>query len=477
MSKPQIIPMHSYDAMPVFANMVLTIMLKYDHVLDPIMLKNAMVELVDRDGWRKLGARLKYEKGNFIYHVPAAFSEACPAITFSHVHYDTPMAEHPAARNIPTSRPAHDRPTVVMDLEPLAPLVRRADAPATRREFIDRGLPQLELHVVTFRDGTTVGVSCLHSLLDGTALGISGLLGAWMLVLQGRGAEVPETCGFDRDPLRNLAALHKPSDPPYRHARHVSSLLGSMVWALRRAWDVWCEPAEETRMVRVPGRFVERLRQTALERLAGGGDKPAWVSEGDVLVAWWSRYATLHMPPSRPVMLTIAYNMRKALAGVLLPPADERKVFLSNCATGLMVHTTAGALAGDPAPTAAEVRRSLQDTGTAEQLAAMHAACLPDPRSQLTSRLVGSPWGDMLIYSNWTQAEFFHIDVAPAVVGGAEGKVVPSFISYRTDSRAWAMRNAHIIEGKDAQGDYWLAGTLRKGLWDRVEAALESERL
>lgn len=61
MSKPQIIPMHSYDAMPVFANMVLTIMLKYDHVLDPIMLKNAMVELVDRDGWRKLGARLKYE--------------------------------------------------------------------------------------------------------------------------------------------------------------------------------------------------------------------------------------------------------------------------------------------------------------------------------------------------------------------------------------------------------------------------------
>lgn len=47
--------------MPVFANMVLTIMLKYDHVLDPIMLKNAMVELVDRDGWRKLGARLKYE--------------------------------------------------------------------------------------------------------------------------------------------------------------------------------------------------------------------------------------------------------------------------------------------------------------------------------------------------------------------------------------------------------------------------------
>ncbi|TLD05272.1 uncharacterized protein PgNI_09065 [Pyricularia grisea] len=479
MSTPQIIPMHSYDAMPTFANMVLTIMLKYDHVLDPIMLKDAMVELLNKDGWRKLGARLKYKKGNLIYHIPAEFTEACPAITFSHVHFDTPMAEHPAAKNIPTSRPAHDLPTVVMDVETLTPLVRRPGAPATQREFIDRALPQLELHVVTFRDGTTIGVSCLHSLLDGTALGMQGLLGAWSLVLQGRADQVPETCGFDHDPLRNLAALHKPSAPPFLHARLVTSLLGSMVWALRRAYDVFWQPAEETRMVRVPGRFVERLRQKALEELAVGGAKSAWVSEGDVLVAWWSRYATQHLPPDTPVMLTVAYNMRKALAGVLLPPADERKVFLSNCATGVMAYTTARELAGEPGPTAAEVRRSIKDLGTVEQLAAMHAASVPDPRNQRTTRVVGSPWGELVVFSNWSQAEFFHIDFAPAVVGGGEAKakVVPSFISYRIDSRAWPMRNMYVIEGKDSQGDYWLAGTLRKGLWDRIEAGLKSERL
>ncbi|TLS26740.1 hypothetical protein PpBr36_04172 [Pyricularia pennisetigena] len=529
MSTEQIIPLHVHDAMPMYTNMVLTVMLKYDRVLDPGILRDAMTELIDREGWRKLGSRLKRnEKGELVYHVPTTFDQNHPAITFSHVHHDTAIADHPLARHMPSRKPEphNDQPAVVLDPEHLTPLARRADAPRTKREFITRGLPQLELHVVTFRDGTTVGVSCLHSLLDAMGLGAGGLLGAWSLVLRGRGHEVPPVCGVDRDLLRDLPRLHlgAASPPEYKHARHVMGSWGALTWVLRRGWEVLRHPEEEVRVVRVPGAFVTRLREAVLERLAvatagadsddGGGrsslldavaaeaaaaaaaEKSPWVSEGDVLVAWWSRYATLHLAdqPDRPVMLTNAYSMRKALAGTLLPPPARPggdgapgHVYLGNCVTGLNVHMTVRATAATAA-TAAAVRRSLVELGTVEQLAAMHALCMPDPRRLWKMRMAGRPDSHMCIFTNWSQAQFYQIDLSPAAVAdgqagqekedGQQAPLLPGFVGCWMHSPAWwPLRDQFVIIGKDGQGDYWISGTLRKGLWAKIDEGLRKEEL
>uniref|UniRef100_L7J4Q1 Uncharacterized protein n=1 Tax=Pyricularia oryzae (strain P131) TaxID=1143193 RepID=L7J4Q1_PYRO1 len=384
-------------------------------------------------------------KGNLVYHVPATFDESNPAITFTHIHHDMAMADHPLARQIPspTSGPGKERPAVVLDMAKIAPLTRRSDAPHTMAEFIARDLPQLELHVVTFRDGTTVGISFLHSLLDGMALG--GLLSAWSLILHGRADEVP---------------------------------------------------AEEVRAVRVPGSFVTRMREATLQELAaaaaeGGAaakEKP-WVSEGDVLVAWWSRYATLQYAhrPDKPIIVTNAFSMRKPLAGTLLPalPRDGGRptVYLANCVTGLNVYTTIRSLTAATAQTAAAVRRSIVELGTLEQLAAMHALCLKDPRKLWKMRFAGLPTAHMAIFTNWTQALFHQVDLAPAAVAGEgcpegqEGQVVPSFVGSHMNSRVWPLRDQFVIIGKDSQGDYWLSGTLRKGLWANIEQELDKERL
>ncbi|TLD15133.1 hypothetical protein PspLS_10592 [Pyricularia sp. CBS 133598] len=516
MSAKQIIPLHSYDSMPLFTSIVLTVMLKYDRVLDPQVLRDAMVKLIDREGWRKLGSRLKRDaKGEPVYHVPAAFDQSCPAITFSHVHHDTTMAEHPVAR-LMTSPKEQLLPTVVVDPAMLAPLARRADAPRTMRDFIDRALPQVELHVVTFRDGTAVSVSCLHSLLDAMGLGAGGLLGAWSLVLRGRGDEVPPVCGVDRDLLRDLTKLHLPAGadepgaktppaPEFKNARYMLGPLDTVRFVLRRIWEL-VRYREEARMVRVPGPFVTGLREAVLERLAtagvadsdhGGGwpsgkgaaktEKP-WVSEGDVLVAWWRRYATLHLAgkPDKPVVMTSAFSMRKVLAGTLLPlperDGEPAPVYLANCASGINSYTTVGARMAE---TAAKVRRSIVELGTVEQVAAMHALCVPDPRRMWKMRVSGPLDAHTCIFSNWSQGLFYQIDLSPAVVSGGEqeaggdqkGQVMPSFVVPFIDSQFAPQRDQFFIIGKDGQGDYWISGGLRKGFWTKVEEELGKEKL
>lgn len=59
MACEQIIPVHEFDSMAVYPNIVLSLMLKYDKILDPIILRGSMIELVNREGWCKLGSRLK----------------------------------------------------------------------------------------------------------------------------------------------------------------------------------------------------------------------------------------------------------------------------------------------------------------------------------------------------------------------------------------------------------------------------------
>ncbi|KAI6350745.1 hypothetical protein MCOR25_010435 [Pyricularia grisea] len=529
MAAEKIIPLHEYDSMPFLTGLVLTLLLKYDRVLDPDVLRDAMIKLIDREGWRKLGSRLKRDaKGNLVYHVPAKFDESNPAIAFSHVHYDTTMADHPLARQFPSPKSSHLKglPSVVLAPAPIIPLARRADAPRTMAELIARGLPQLQLHVVTFRDGTTVGISFLHSLLDGMGLGASGLLGAWSLVLHGKEDEVPPVCGDDQDVLAGLRKLHRPTPTgegkpaaapvEWKHARYLMGSLDVLKFILRRTWDILRYREEEMRVVRVPGAFVTRLREAVLERLAttamagdshdGAGDrsslegeatvaaeKKPWVSEGDVLVAWWSRYATLHLAnkPDKPVIVTNAYNMRKMLAGTLLPapPRDGERapVYLANCATGLNVFTTVGGIA-ETAATAAEVRRTLVELGTLDQLAVMQATVLPDPRKLWKMRMAGLPDAHMCIFTNWSQASFYQIDLSPAVVargeqqagdgeGQGQGQALPSFVACKMDSKVWPQRDQFVIIGKDGQGDYWISGTLRKGLWAKIEEELGQEKV
>lgn len=447
-------------------------------------LSSFTVPLFERVGFANLGPQ---EHGRLVYHLPEKFDEETPAITFTHIEYDMDVEDHPIGCKIPT-HPDPDKPSVVADPATFDTLARRADAPKNLDDFIRRDLPQLELYVVSFRKATIVSVSCLHSLLDGMGFGSQGLFKGWMLVLQGRQDEIPPVCGFDTDLLKDLGK--RPTEEHKYHRFRMGGLC--MIWyLLRRAFQFLWHRAEEGRIVCIPAGFVQQLRQSTIEELRSGvasageeakdKEKQCWVSEGDVLVAWWTRYATLHLrnKPNKTICVSNAYNLRRILSGNLLPAGHT---YLSNAVLGLFMLPKVRDIFGRPLSwLAAQMRRSIVETGTRAQIEALVADVMPDWSRPASFRMYGDPGMHMLVFTNWTQAQFYQVDLAPAAVDDS-GKVeqqslMPSFVSYRISSKIWPMRDSFCIIGKDSEGKYWLGGVLQKGLWAKIDSELQRGRI
>ncbi|TLS21197.1 uncharacterized protein PpBr36_10631 [Pyricularia pennisetigena] len=453
MEKNETVPLNTFDSVSMLAEMVLTIMLKYDPVLDPRVLEAGLVELVNKEGWRKLGARLERHKGRLVYQIPASFSSECPAVAFSHVHHDLRMADHPIARHIPTSQAlCGDKPSVVLDPDTLPP-----PGAACRRTQGFWRMDRLRLAAAQTPRGH---FSRRHH----------------------GGGQLPALALRHHRARRRAGRLVPGAARPPRPARRRfhPHPLRTLLWVMRRTWEnlAWHRGCE-SRLVCVPEPFLARLRQDVLARLAanqpadpeGDGPQP-WVSEGDVLVAWWSRYATLHLArwPGRLLSLNIAYNMRRALAGRLLPPRGGGRgpgVQLLGRVDG--VHDVAPGTVDSIAETAALVRRTIVEMGTAEQAGGD------------AGRLHAGPFAAVEAARVRLRRDA-HLHVLQLDAGALlprrsrpRGRRV-AMISVRTP-RPEPVRDSFIVVGKDAQGRYWFSGRLRKGLWANIEKELKREFL
>lgn len=70
----KVVPLNEFDDNDVFRSIVLNLMLRFDDALDPEKLCIALEKLLNRDGWRKLGARLRLNVGIS----PSNKFETCP---------------------------------------------------------------------------------------------------------------------------------------------------------------------------------------------------------------------------------------------------------------------------------------------------------------------------------------------------------------------------------------------------------------
>ena len=154
--------------------------------------------------------------------------------------------------------------------------------------YVDR--PQLCVHVVLFSDRTVVSVYWPHSLFD--AMGMKVMLDAWTLMLQGREDDIIPPYGFDREVLGELG---RHATRPHALADKLMTTPQLVMYGLRNLADMTVR-AKDNRMVYIPATFVEKLRARAAVDLAAEGQEKAWVSEGDVLAAWWLRLAIIHIP-------------------------------------------------------------------------------------------------------------------------------------------------------------------------------------
>lgn len=287
-------------------------------------------------------------------------NEDYQVISYTHEVFTTTSAQHPIACCIPES--ATTRPSIVTDPDKFESLFRPHDGPTKLDDYLNSDRPQMGLHVVSFLDKTLVTVYFPHTLMDGMSM--APFLEAWTLALQGRVSEIqcttaPEGQENSRDPL-----LEHSMEPTAKHvlAGHQISIAGLAGWALRNISSFFT--SLENRMVCVPALTIARLHEEAFIDSAADrtGDEPApFLSDGDMLCAWWTRLllatASVTQNPNKTIVLNNAYSLRKVLFGsdtgtgshkVLNTAPCPNNIFLSNLAAFFNVILIAGDILQQP---------------------------------------------------------------------------------------------------------------------------------
>ncbi|MCJ1270263.1 hypothetical protein MMC22_010159 [Lobaria immixta] len=413
----KILPVHYWDDRTLFHSCIMDLLVRIDDVLDVQKLETALVKLVNRDGWRKFGARLRRNsKGKLEYHVPAQFDDQRSPISYYHEPHQISITEHSLASRLPK---ASSRPQFVGRGSDFIPLMRRPEDPQCLDDYLYTDRPVLGLHIVSFTDATRVTISCSHVLLD--AIGRKAHLDAWSLMLQGREDEILPSHDVETDPMATLGT--HPTEP-YRHADKHLSTWQMMIFGLRYAFDqIFGPPKPESRVICVPAAFAQSLRDGALADIKAannnenGGDAP-FVSEGDVLCAWWTRHiiSYLRRDPSQTVAINIVFGLRWLLAKDILPASSA---YVANAMTFVPAFMSVRDILTKPLSYVAVVlRQALADLGSREQVEARLAL------ERTSQEQTGNPpffWRPVDAHSDLYKLDQEQILRARSLRGGIEG--------------------------------------------------------
>ncbi|GAB1194116.1 hypothetical protein APSETT444_003357 [Aspergillus pseudonomiae] len=492
-STDTIIPFHYWDDDHHTRGLSFDVTFRFDDILDPEKLRRALSRLLELGGWRKLGARIRRNaEAGLEYHVPQCYDEKRPGFAYSTVAFDMKVVDHHQASHLaqPHHLDAAGRPSVLgttyTSMPEFRSFIRTPAFPDRLEGWLCSDSPQLGVRIITFQDATLVTVSFLHSLMD--MMGLDAVLDAWAAVLRGREDEVKPFVGFSDDPL---AGLSESKSEPLQKYVFTDTLLVGWAWfwfAVRYVLTVelFWQRREEERVIFLPAKYLHQMRDKAMGELAarddGDSGKPLFVSEGDILFAWWTRVVLrAERPrPSRTVNMRNTYCCRSILADLGHIPSATCALVTNAVFATLTFLSVRQILESPLSFTASEIRRSLIQQRNVEQLQALDTI----QRNTLDNAHHPALFGNSSMYtvmiSNWVKAKLFEVDFSAAVE--REGLALdkrsnqlgrPSCIQ-GTGTKGYATRNTGVVIGKDAAGNFWLLYSLRKGVWSAVEQQLLS---
>lgn len=352
-------------------------------------------------------------------------------------------------------------------------MLYRPDSPKKLEDWIYNDRPQLDIHILVTQNATLVKLAWLHTFVD--AAGRASLLNAWAAVLRGREDEVPPFLGFFKDPLADLNV----QPPPEWFVRShwiliLMQWLGPLLLVIRWIWEVIPCPKHEHRLVCIPGSILTEMREAAMQELSAGDDGN-FVSESDVLLAWWVQCIVQSMRPSgkTPVTLLNNFNIRPCFPELF--PRDT--AYVGNAwLTSHTILTADEVLERPVSYLASKLRHSLLAQRSKDQIKdymAVQREGMKKIEPTIASMLGLS---NMLIHcSNWHQARFFDVDFSPAIICPAKktrSAARPRLIIPNTFYRWPMLLNTGSVIGKDADRNWWLTWHLKKGVWRKIEKQL-----
>jgi hypothetical protein len=298
-------------------------------------------------------------------------------------------------------------------------------------------------------------------------MALKAILDSWVLILQGREAEVPILHGFDEDPLRELGC--HPTEP-YTLAGSDLSTLGTASYALRNGYNMLLGQ-KQNKTVCIPAAFLEKLGEKSLQELEDSGNQDSFLTDNDIITAWWSRLAFSHMPPDKPVTIMQAMSARPALEEDLLPPD---RLYVSNCLTFTSVLKTKAEVDQSLGLVAGDIRRSINKHGTRQQVEAFLSMVRANawPLGPMPV-FFGKPNMHHIGFSNWTKVKTYMTDFSAAVVTKSDTSLFPSFVSQVQTGIPYP--DGFLITGQDSHASYWLEGYRPGGLWAHVEKFLKAD--
>ncbi|KAF7560198.1 hypothetical protein G7046_g3948 [Stylonectria norvegica] len=471
----EVVPMHLFDDIAGYRNLSLTWSCRFDEALEPNKLRDSLWKLLEMDGWRKLGGRLrKTDAGKLEIHIPRHFTAERPPLRFSHAKEDMCMANHPVACKLPKATgPLESYPSTRY----FKSLTVGPGAPVKFEDYLDRDEPQIALHVVSFEDGTVVSLLFLHTLTD--LMGFSSFIKGWCLSLADKPNEIPPLDGVHEDAM---AGLYN-AEPSKRHLLSGRQLSGWRLtaWTIRFMLESWWSPPVESRTVGFPEELVMALRKKAKIDLAEGvgkvGGNVPFVSDGDILAALATRMACEELgdPNSKRSVTTIlTADARSRVSSSF----SESSAYVQNAAVGAFSFGSASDILQMPLGLLAlKLRKDLLAQLELDQmiwLCRLNRKCLEETGGGV---MFGDTSTVLAVVSNWSKIHCFDIvDFSPAVISSptaeetfAKTNVKPGHPVYWNVQGLGYSKFAPTtfsIVGRDAAGTLWLTADLRPSTWE-----------
>lgn len=437
-------------------------------------------------------------EGKLEYHIPAQFTKDRPAVNVTHVKHDMPISQHPLASQIP--RPTGTIQTL-LDVRKFRPLFVSEHSPTELKHWIYTEHAQLHLHIVSFADATLVTLTWLHTLLDG--MGRNMLLRCWTAMLEGREQDIPEFYGYDFDPLARLGALTDSKlkeDADVEEEEYILKEKTVSGWKMFRfvlgyMWELLVYRKEQIGVVVLPSSMFKRIRAEALYDLSSmhpativmdtsdpSNPKP-FLSDGDILCAWWTRLIISSQPwlasakPTKTIQIMNVFGMRNLLTDTQPQLLPKGVAYISNCVTAICSFFSLSEFLSLPlGRVAARIRADLVQQSTRPQVEANMRLTKAGYAKSGHAPLYGD--ADMVFsaFSNWTKGKMFETDFRAAVIKEADvehsvGR--PSYIQADGTAKGFSVRNSGPCIGKDWKGDWWVGASLRPEAWRNLARAVE----
>ncbi|KZP02959.1 hypothetical protein FIBSPDRAFT_969435, partial [Athelia psychrophila] len=246
---------------------------------------------------------------------------------------------------------------------------------------------------------------------------------------------------------------------------------------------------EENRLVFLPTKTLEKLRQVALTELQD--EKEAWVSENDIIVALIIKLSNLHRKThdKTPYAVSMSANFRNLLPELKGPS----KAYLHNCLTYFVCPPMANGSLLDRS--LGDIGRHVRGTIVAQRPLAQSGKQLTVYR-EMCKRGVFPSYapGNGRSYSttSWLAGRWSDLDFSPAVVEtdstdsaekpkggvlGDPGKVVFSGGSADTPKmpkRFWAIVMSRQPDDAAGEGGVWFEIAARVEHWPKIDEYLRS---